>query len=74
MDHQLKVGDVNPPKMSDNENLTESPSNLNEDTNFTDYELPSQANSEISDAISLEQRRAYKLEMQVRLCNILWYY
>ncbi|XP_073119296.1 brefeldin A-inhibited guanine nucleotide-exchange protein 1-like [Henckelia pumila] len=64
MDHQLKVGDVNPPKLSDNENLTESPSNLNEDTNFTDYELPSQANSEFSDAISLEQRRAYKLEMQ----------
>lgn len=64
MDHQLKVGDVNPPKLSDNENLTESPSNLNEDTNFTDYELLSQANSEFSDAISLEQRRAYKLEMQ----------
>ncbi|KAK6143318.1 hypothetical protein DH2020_023666 [Rehmannia glutinosa] len=64
MDQQLKVGEFNPPKISDNENLTENPTYLVEDANIADYELHSEANSEFSDTATLEQRRAYKLEIQ----------
>ncbi|KAK4405407.1 Brefeldin A-inhibited guanine nucleotide-exchange protein 1 [Sesamum angolense] len=64
MDQQLKVGELSPSKFSDNENLTETPSYPIDDTNIVDYELHSEANSEFSNAASLEQRRAYKLEIQ----------
>ncbi|PIN14780.1 Guanine nucleotide exchange factor [Handroanthus impetiginosus] len=63
MDQQLKVGDLNPSKHSDKENLTEDISPL-EDANFSDYELHSDTNSEFPNTASLEQRRAYKLEIQ----------
>lgn len=66
MDQQLKVGESNPPKISDNENLTENPT-YTEDANSADYELHPEANSELSKAATLEQRRAYKLEIQVCL-------
>ncbi|KAH6813250.1 SEC7-like guanine nucleotide exchange family protein [Perilla frutescens var. frutescens] len=64
MDQQLKVGEHNPTKSFDNENLTESPSYHIDDANNADYELHPEANSGISDAATLEQRRAYKLEIQ----------
>ncbi|KAG8364462.1 hypothetical protein BUALT_Bualt19G0131300 [Buddleja alternifolia] len=64
MDQQMKIGEMNPPKFSDNENLTDSPANLIDDAYSADYELPSEASSEFSDAATLEQRRAYKLELQ----------
>ncbi|KAI3447875.1 hypothetical protein Pfo_004540 [Paulownia fortunei] len=64
MDQQLKVGEFNPPKFSDNENLTENPTYPIDDANSADYELHLEANSEFSDAATLEQRRAYKLEIQ----------
>ncbi|KAH6767305.1 SEC7-like guanine nucleotide exchange family protein [Perilla frutescens var. hirtella] len=63
MDQQLKVGEHNPTKSFDNENLTESPSYHIDDAN-ADYELHPEANSGLSDAATLEQRRAYKLEIQ----------
>ncbi|XP_011088730.1 brefeldin A-inhibited guanine nucleotide-exchange protein 1 isoform X1 [Sesamum indicum] len=63
MDQQLKVERSNPPKFSNDENLTEN-MNLSEDANFSDCELPSEANSEFTDAATLEQHRAYKLEIQ----------
>ncbi|CAK9145970.1 unnamed protein product [Ilex paraguariensis] len=65
MDQQLRIGDFCPQKTSDNENLTDNcPTFGGEDGNFPDYELHSEANSEFSDAATLEQRRAYKLELQ----------
>ncbi|KAK4423997.1 Brefeldin A-inhibited guanine nucleotide-exchange protein 1 [Sesamum alatum] len=64
MDQQLKVGELNPPKLSDNENLTETPTYVIDDANIADYEMHSEANSEFSNAATLEQRRAYKLEIQ----------
>ncbi|KAH6823334.1 SEC7-like guanine nucleotide exchange family protein [Perilla frutescens var. hirtella] len=64
MDQQLKVGEHNPTKSFDNENLTESPSYHIDDANNADYELHPEANSGLSDAATLEQRRAYKLEIQ----------
>lgn len=67
MDQQLKIGENHSTKSSDNENLAESPSYLIDDTNNADYELHPEANSEISDAATLEQRRAHKLEIQVWL-------
>ncbi|KAK4401299.1 Brefeldin A-inhibited guanine nucleotide-exchange protein 1 [Sesamum angolense] len=63
MDQQLKVERANPPKISNDENLTEN-MNLSEDAKFSDCELPSEAKSEFTDAATLEQRRAYKLEIQ----------
>ncbi|KAG9136782.1 hypothetical protein Leryth_004541 [Lithospermum erythrorhizon] len=61
MDQQLKVGDNNLPKLSDNENSLDSPAAPVEDA---DYEVHSEANSEVSYAATLEQRRAYKIELQ----------
>lgn len=68
MDQQLKVGEVNQAKSSsDHENLTENPSYLIDDAhNAADYELlHPEGNSEFSNTAALEQRRAYKLEIQV---------
>lgn len=67
MDQQLKVGEHNPPKSSDNENVAESPSYPIDDATNVDYELHPEANSEISDAATLEQRRTHKKEIQVCL-------
>ncbi|KAL3637347.1 Protein big1 [Castilleja foliolosa] len=64
MDQQLKVGESNPPKNSDVENLPENPTDLVDDANSADYELHSEASSDYSDTAMLEQRRAYKLEIQ----------
>ncbi|KAL2512582.1 Brefeldin A-inhibited guanine nucleotide-exchange protein 1 [Abeliophyllum distichum] len=63
MDQQLKAGEFNLPKFSDNENLMENPTTLNEDRNIAD-ELHSEVTSEFAGAAALEQRRAYKLEIQ----------
>lgn len=67
MDQQLKIGENNPTKSTDNENSADSPSCVIDDANNVDFELHPEANSEISDAATLEQRRAYKLEIQVCL-------
>lgn len=64
MDQQLKTGESNLPKFSDNESSMENPTTFNEDRNIAD-ELHLEATSEFADAAALEQRRAYKLEIQV---------
>ena len=66
MDQQLKVGESFVPKSSEIDTSTENQSNPSgEDANSPDYDLHSEVNSEMSDAASLEQRRAYKIELQV---------
>ncbi|XP_051130955.1 brefeldin A-inhibited guanine nucleotide-exchange protein 1-like [Andrographis paniculata] len=63
MDKQLKVVDSNPQKSSDNENMKDN-INIMDETKLSDYDLHTEANSELSDAATLEKRRAYKLEIQ----------
>ncbi|CAI9756430.1 unnamed protein product [Fraxinus pennsylvanica] len=63
MDQQLKTGESNLPNFSDNETLMENPTTFNEDRNIAE-ELHSEATSEFAGAAALEQRRAYKLEIQ----------
>ncbi|KAI5679581.1 hypothetical protein M9H77_00808 [Catharanthus roseus] len=63
MDQEMKVGESNQVK-SDNENLMETPPSFGEEGNLADYELHSEVSSEFSDTATLEQRRAYKLEIQ----------
>ncbi|XP_071922663.1 brefeldin A-inhibited guanine nucleotide-exchange protein 1-like isoform X2 [Coffea arabica] len=63
MDQQLKVGELNS-SMSENEILSENSATVSEEVNLADNELHSEVNSEFSDAATLEQRRAYKLEIQ----------
>lgn len=68
MDQQLKVGEPNLDKVSDHE-VPEAAASVCEEGNIIDYELHPEANSEFSGAAALEQRRAYKLEIQVyHLC------
>lgn len=65
MDQQLKIGDFCLPNTSDNENLSENQSSRGGDEgNLPEFELQSEAISELSNAATLEQRRAYKLELQ----------
>lgn len=59
MDQQLKIGDFYPPSTSDDE------SRGGDESNLSDFDLQPEAVSEFSDAATLEQRRAYKLEVQV---------
>lgn len=64
MDQQLRLGDSYLPKSSESD-TTENHLALNgEDGTVSDYELHSEVNSEFSDAATLEQRRAYKIELQ----------
>lgn len=64
MDRQLKVGELNS-SMSENEVWIENSVIVSEEVNLADNELHSEVNSEFSDAATLEQRRAHKLEIQV---------
>lgn len=64
MDKQIKVGDFNASKSDhDNENVKDNMSII-EDAK-PDYDLHSEANPDLSDAVTLEKRRAHKLEIQV---------
>ncbi|MBA0666678.1 hypothetical protein Goklo_003056 [Gossypium klotzschianum] len=72
MDQQLKIGDSDLPSGSESETSAEShftPSA--EDGVVPDYEIHLELNSELSDSATLEQRRAYKIELQkgVQLFN-----
>ncbi|KAM7258168.1 hypothetical protein ACFE04_013909 [Oxalis oulophora] len=64
MDQQLTVENSYVPKSSDLENSIENHSFSVDDGSVPDYELHPEVNSESSDAATLEQRRAYKLELQ----------
>ena len=69
MDQQLRVGDFCLLKSSDNDSLSENTAAINgEEGIVPDYEMHPEVNSESSDAATLEQRRAYKLELQVKTC------
>lgn len=64
MDQQLRLGDSYLPKSSETD-TSENHLTLNgEDGTVSDYELHPEVNSEFSDAANLEQRRAYKIELQ----------
>jgi brefeldin A-inhibited guanine nucleotide-exchange protein len=68
MDQQLRLGDSYLPKSSETD-TTENHLTLNgEDGTVSDFELHPEVNSEFSDAATLEQRRAYKIELQVEYC------
>ncbi|XVF67104.1 hypothetical protein PTKIN_Ptkin10aG0093900 [Pterospermum kingtungense] len=65
MDLQMKVGDSDLPKSFENDTSTESYSAPTiENGTVPDCELHPEMNSELSDAATLEQRRAYKIELQ----------
>ncbi|KAJ7001931.1 brefeldin A-inhibited guanine nucleotide-exchange protein 1-like isoform X1 [Populus alba x Populus x berolinensis] len=65
MDQQLRIGDSYLPKISQSSTSTENHSTLNgEDASAPEYDLHPEVNSETSDAATLEQRRAYKIELQ----------
>ncbi|XP_011000850.1 PREDICTED: brefeldin A-inhibited guanine nucleotide-exchange protein 1-like [Populus euphratica] len=65
MDQKLRTGDSYLPKSSESSTSTENHSTLSgEDAGASDYDLHSEVNSEMSDAATLEQRRAYKIELQ----------
>ncbi|KAK8937385.1 Brefeldin A-inhibited guanine nucleotide-exchange protein 1 [Platanthera zijinensis] len=64
MDQQLRNGESST-LSSDIDNSTENSSSINgEEGTSMDYDLHSDVNSGLSDTITLEQRRAYKLEFQ----------
>ncbi|KAL7257251.1 hypothetical protein ACSBR1_003542 [Camellia fascicularis] len=65
MDQQLRIGDFYPPKTSDSDTPTENHTTFSgEEGIVPDYEMHPEVNSEFSDAATLEQRRAYKIELQ----------
>ncbi|CAJ2633475.1 unnamed protein product [Trifolium pratense] len=65
MDQQIRPGDLNLVKTPESTSVGESPLTLNgEEGNASDLELHPDVNSEFSDAATLEQRRAYKVELQ----------
>lgn len=65
MDQQLRIGDFCPRNTSDNDNLTEKNISFGGDeVSLPEIELHPDATSEFSDTATLEQRRAYKLELQ----------
>ncbi|PPD66942.1 hypothetical protein GOBAR_DD36178 [Gossypium barbadense] len=64
MDGQLKIGHSDSPKSFENDTLAESHSTSTaEDGTLADCELHPEMNSELSDAATVEQRRAYKIEL-----------
>ncbi|OIW02947.1 hypothetical protein TanjilG_29723 [Lupinus angustifolius] len=65
MDQQIRIGDLYLAKSSESSSPAENHLTLNgEEGNTSDYELHTDQNSEFSDAATLEQRRAYKIELQ----------
>ncbi|KAG8637358.1 hypothetical protein MANES_15G114000v8 [Manihot esculenta] len=65
MDQQLRIGESDEPKSKESDASTENHSNASvEEARSSDYDLQAEMNSEISGAASLEQRRAYKIELQ----------
>nr|KYP37697.1 Brefeldin A-inhibited guanine nucleotide-exchange protein 2 [Cajanus cajan] len=66
MDQQITIGDLDLAKTPESSSAAESHLILNgEEGNASDHELHPDVNSEFSDAATLEQRRAYKIELHV---------
>lgn len=64
MDQQLTQGDSYLPRSSESDSTENHSTQNGEDGAVVDFELHPEANSESSDAATLEQRRAYKIELQ----------
>ncbi|XP_027332157.1 brefeldin A-inhibited guanine nucleotide-exchange protein 1-like isoform X2 [Abrus precatorius] len=65
MDQQIRIGDLYLAKSPESSSVAESHLTLNgEEGNASDHELHLDVNSEFSNAATLEQRRAYKIELQ----------
>lgn len=73
MDQQLRIGEFSPKISEVSLNSIDNPNILTgEDATGIDYELQSESGSpDISGAPSLEQRRAYKIELQVQVIFML---
>lgn len=66
MDQQIRIGDSYLPKSSERSSTAENHLTLNgEEGNASDHEQHPDVTSEFSHAATLEQRRAYKIELQV---------
>ncbi|XP_060676149.1 brefeldin A-inhibited guanine nucleotide-exchange protein 1 isoform X2 [Ziziphus jujuba] len=61
---QLRLGDLDLVKGHESDSSTENHLTQPGEEGTSDYELHPEGNSESSDAATLEQRRAYKIEMQ----------
>ena len=74
MDQQLSMGDSYLPKTNESDTSTEKTENSStpngEEGAAFDNEVHPEGSAEVSDAATLEQRRAYKLELQVELCFV----
>lgn len=72
MDQQLSLGDSYLPKTNESDTSAEKMENqltpIGEEGAAFDNELHPEGNPEVSDAATLEQRRTYKIELQVELC------
>lgn len=71
MNKQLRIPDPHSPKKSDATESSPEPGSLplangNGDEPAEGSDSQSEASNEASDALTIEQRRAYKLELQVR--------
>ncbi|KAL9276262.1 hypothetical protein ACSQ67_026192 [Phaseolus vulgaris] len=65
MDQQIRIGDIDLVKSPESSSTAETYVMPNvEEGNASDHELHPDVNSEFSDAATLEQRRAYKIELQ----------
>ncbi|OVA00690.1 SEC7-like [Macleaya cordata] len=64
MDQQLRIEDFYPSRSPKSDLSTDSHSTHGEEGTVVDYELHSETNSELSEAATLEQRRAFKIEFQ----------
>lgn len=65
MDQQIRIGDSYLPKSSESSSMIENHLSSNgEEGNASDHEFHPDVNPEFSDAATLEQRRAYKIELQ----------
>jgi len=68
MDQQIRIGDLDLVKSPESSSTAETYLMPNvEEGNASDHELHPDVNSEFSDAATLEQRRAYKIELQVSI-------
>lgn len=69
LDQQSKIGDFYL-KSTETDHSPDNPISINgEEGNGIDYELQSDFSVELSGAATLEQRRAYKLELQVKMVS-----
>ncbi|PPS10511.1 hypothetical protein GOBAR_AA10094 [Gossypium barbadense] len=68
MDQELKIGDSDLSRSFESDPSSERPStSIVENGVVPDCELHPEMNFELSDTATLEQRRAYKIELQVAL-------